>query len=206
MKVNDNMKLWNAVKKTNPNYTKEVGYGRKFTSIDAQYQIEQATEQFGVYGRDWGIKRIKYDVLPLHDNEIMALATATFFIPNGEFQISSSINIVSAKGKSDNEFAKKMETDITTKALSKMGFNADVFMGKFDDNKYVNQLREEFKKPTPKKDIDSKVLEAMSGAVEAGKGQAVLKRMGEFNDSMNKEMILKLINKLELEEVKNEGS
>ena len=27
------MKLWNAVEKTNPKYTKQVGFGRKFTSI-----------------------------------------------------------------------------------------------------------------------------------------------------------------------------
>jgi hypothetical protein len=31
-----------------------------------------------------------------------------------------------------------------TKGLSKLGFNADVFMGLFDDNKYVSSLRKEF--------------------------------------------------------------
>ena len=30
-------------------------------------------------------------------------------------------------------------TDATTKALSKLGYNADVFLGKFDDNKYVQE-------------------------------------------------------------------
>jgi hypothetical protein len=29
-----------------------------------------------------------------------------------------------------------------TKGLSKIGFNADVFLGKFDDNKYVKSLEE----------------------------------------------------------------
>ena len=35
---------------------------------------------------------------------------------------------------------KKVATDALTKGLSKLGFNADVFMGMFDDNKYVNKL------------------------------------------------------------------
>lgn len=45
----------------------------------------------------------------------------------------------------DADFAKKIETDALTKALSKMGFNADIFMGRFDDTKYVEERKEEFK-------------------------------------------------------------
>ena len=42
---------------------------------------------------------------------------------------------------------------VATKGLSKLGFNADVFMGKFDDNKYVDSLANKYgvdKKETPK--------------------------------------------------------
>ena len=39
---------------------------------------------------------------------------------------------------------------MTTKALSKLGFNADVFLGKYDDNKYVAKMKEEFAEPKPK--------------------------------------------------------
>ena len=45
----------------------------------------------------------------------------------------------------DADFAKKIETDALTKALSKIGFNADVFMGLYDDHKYVAMIQEEFK-------------------------------------------------------------
>ena len=54
---------------------------------------------------------------------------------------------------------KKMETDVTTKALSKLGFNADVFMGLYDDNRYVNQMKEEFN-PVPK--AQPKVIEKIN--------------------------------------------
>ena len=36
----------------------------------------------------------------------------------------------------------KAETHARSKALSKLGFNSDVYEGKFDDNKYVQQQRE----------------------------------------------------------------
>jgi len=39
----------------------------------------------------------------------------------------------------DKDWAKKIETDVTTKALSKLGFNADIFKGNWDDDKYVQE-------------------------------------------------------------------
>ena len=50
----------------------------------------------------------------------------------------------------NDDFAKKVETDTLTKALSKLGFNADIFLGKFDDTKYVEQMKQEFKEPAKK--------------------------------------------------------
>ena len=70
----------------------------------------------------------------------MVMGEAQFFYrnentQNGEFPITSAIMYISDKGKADDDFAKKLETDMITKALSRLGFNADVFMGMFDDNK-----------------------------------------------------------------------
>ena len=52
--------------------------------------------------------------------------------------------------KIDDNFAKKLETDTLTKALSKLGFNADIFLGKFDDIRYVEDLNKEFNPAPPK--------------------------------------------------------
>ncbi len=90
--------------------------------------------------------------------QILAIGRAVFYYPvedkEASFPISSSIFVqeFNRSYKSvmvDDEFAKKLETDITTKALSKLGFAADVFFGKYDDNKYLNELREKYKKETP---------------------------------------------------------
>ena len=55
----------------------------------------------------------------------------------GEFPISSSIKVMMGS-KLDDDCIKKVQTDAITKGLSRLGFNADVFMGRFDGNKYVD--------------------------------------------------------------------
>ena len=127
-----------------------------------------ATEQFGSYGEKWGFKHIEFDysitntpitleVVDWNTKEkeeiksILGLVAfkATFFFPNGEFEITNSIKIFTDNkhSKIDDNFAKKLETDALTKALSKLGFNADIFMGKFDDVRYVAEMEKEFNPP-----------------------------------------------------------
>ena len=167
----NNLKLWNKVEKTNPKYTKKAKIGgMSITSIAPQFQIMNATEQFGSYGETWGFRNIEFDysitntpiTLKVVDwntkevenvNSILGLVgfKATFFFPNGEFEITNSIKIFTDNkhSKIDDNFAKKLETDALTKALSKLGFNADIFLGKFDDQRYVEEVKKEFNKPIP---------------------------------------------------------
>jgi hypothetical protein len=143
---NENLKLWHLVEKTNPKYTKQANVrGNKITSIAPQYQIMNVTEQFGSYGQTWGFKDSKLDYT-LANSFGLVTFEAIFFYPNGEFKIQNSISlwIDNAKTKVDSDFAKKVETDTLTKAISKLGFNADIFLGKFDDIRYVDEMNEEF--------------------------------------------------------------
>lgn len=167
---NKNLELWNKVEKTNPKYTKnaKVG-GNSITAISPQFQIMNATEQFGSYGETWGFKNIQLDYsmtsTPItfkvvdwntkaekEVNSILGLVgfKATFFFPKGEFEITNSIKIFTdnSHSKIDDNYAKKLETDALTKALSKLGFNADIFLGKFDDVRYVEEMKKEFSKET----------------------------------------------------------
>lgn len=145
--MSENLKLWNAVEKTDPKHTKKANVrGNSITAIAPQSQIKQATEQFGPYGTTWGFKSLAFDYAMLELTGIVVFL-GDFYYPNGGFTISSSISAYKdgARTKPDADFAKKVETDALTKALSKLGFNADVFMGLYDDNKYVMQMQEEFK-------------------------------------------------------------
>lgn len=149
----ENMKLWEAVQKTDPKHTKNANVkGNKITSIKPQYQILQATKQWGPYGTLWGFKNLQLGY-ELKDAGLVTFK-GTFYYPGGEFE---SLNVVSiwkdnAKTKIDDDFAKKVETDSLTKSLSKLGFSADIFMGRFDDIKYVQEMNAEFNPPEPEKE------------------------------------------------------
>ncbi len=131
----DNMKLWEQVCVTDPAITKHVEQRGGFTAIDAQAQIKRATELWGSYGSKWGVRDCEYSFLRGKDGEDVKLQ-ALFWYPDGTFDIATDM-----KYKAGNDTCKKLLTDLTTKALSKLGFNSDVFEGKFDDNKYVAGLK-----------------------------------------------------------------
>jgi len=146
-----NLDLWDRVEKTDPKHTKKANVrGNNITAIAPQRQIKNATKEFGSYGQAWGFKDISLD-FALMERTGVIIFKGVFFYPSGEFPIFSSISAFrdNAMLKPDADFAKKVETDALTKALSKIGFNADVFMGLYDDHKYVQMLNDEFNKPEP---------------------------------------------------------
>lgn len=144
--MENNLELWNKVEKTNPKYTKKANVkGNNITAISPQFQIKNVTEQFGSYGKTWGFKSLDFDYTLVNDFGLVILH-AVFFYPDGEFPIKNAqaLFIDNAKTKIDDNFAKKLETDTLTKAISKLGFNADIFMGLFDDVKYLAEVTKEF--------------------------------------------------------------
>lgn len=158
--MKNNLELWNKVEKTNPKYTKKANVkGNNITAIAPQYQIKNVTEQFGCYGKTWGFKSLDFDYT-LTDSLGLVVLHAVFYYPDGEFPIKNaqSIYMDNARTKIDDNFAKKLETDTLTKAISKLGFNADIFMGLFDDVKYLAEVTKEFaEKPAPIKLSDKAV-------------------------------------------------
>ena len=162
METKNNLELWNRVEKTNPKYTKKAKVGgMNITAIAPQYQIMMVTEQFRVYGKAWGFKNIELDY-SLIDKYDMVVFKGTFFFPEGQFEIINSYKLFinNAKTMLDDNFAKKIETDTLTKAISKLGFNADIFLGKFDDVRYLEKVTEEFKVPTEW--ITDKAMESLT--------------------------------------------
>jgi hypothetical protein len=144
--MENNLELWNKVEKTNPKYTKKANVGgNNITSISPQYQIKNVTEQFGPYGKTWGFKKLEFDYTLASEFGLVVL-DAVFFYPDGEFPIKNAQKLFmdNAKTKIDDNFAKKLETDTLTKSISKLGFNADIFLGLFDDVKYLADVTKEF--------------------------------------------------------------
>lgn len=141
-----NLDLWDKVKKTDPIYTKYVDQRGGYTSVSPQYQIKCATEQFGMYGQGWGFLNISFDY-GLVDTLGLVIVRAEFFYVINDKQHSFPINNawpIKVGNRVDQDFAKKAETNTMSKALSKLGFSADVFMGDFEDRDYVEAVTNEF--------------------------------------------------------------
>ena len=166
---NSNMDLWNRVCKTDPSHTKKVTFGRAITAIDPYRQIEAATREFGPAGQGWGWE-VK-QVVHLPTNEVAVLVRVWIRSDNVKENYieqwgQASLYIDKAEKMKDKDLMKKATTDGLTKCLSCMGFNADIFLGKFDDNKYVNQMKEEFK-PKPKPSFTKELLTSQLSAITA---------------------------------------
>lgn len=155
---NPNMVLWEKVCETNPDITKRVTVRGGFTSIDAQTQVKRATELWGQYGHKWGMRDLSYEIIYDSGKPIGLSLVTMFYYPsiiagnvlprsgNGseaKFPISSDMEY-----KPKDDCYKKLATDALTKALSRLGFNSDVFEGKFDDSKYVAEMKKKYKADT----------------------------------------------------------
>lgn len=144
----ENMDLWNKVCKTDPKYTKSFNRAGGFsgTAINATYLIRKATELWGPIGGAWGFEIEKSEFIPGSNNTIIHVILIKFRHPSGSFQSFGQTTFVSTNKNgvfTDEEAPKKSLTDALTKALSWLGFSADVHLGLFDDNKYVNDRKKE---------------------------------------------------------------
>ena len=196
----NNLELWNKVERTNPKYTKKANVkGNNITAIAPQYQIKNVTEQFGSYGTSWGFKSLEFDYT-LTESLGLVILHAVFYYPGGEFSIKNaqSLFMDNAKTKVDDNFSKNLETDTLTKAISKLGFNADIFMGLFDDVKYLAEVTKEFAEaPAPIKLSDKAIDDLIA------KGKEEIKKYLKLHEdkkvSLSTEQIEKLTGELKTE-------
>ncbi len=154
--MNANLKLWDSVCKTKVSSTKKTKIGQlPITAICPQSQRKAATEVFGPYGIGWTIKNENFSFKDIGDTclcHYSAIFCFSYDGEKGEFPINSNIKVsyITKNGsgylKIDDDYAKKAQTDALTKGLSMLGFNSDVFEGKFDDSKYVQALQKEEEK------------------------------------------------------------
>tara|TARA_Y100000385_G_scaffold244190_1_gene262109 strand:+ start:257 stop:745 length:489 start_codon:yes stop_codon:yes gene_type:complete len=137
----DKLELWNKVSKSDPKFLKKVSFGsRSFTAIDPQYQVRSATEQFGTIGHGWGwSNETRFINVSNGDTAVIADVTIWTGSSSNSFGPFSGCRkfFDSAKGRMAEDAPKMAITDGLTKALSHLGFNADVFLGEMDGNKYA---------------------------------------------------------------------
>jgi len=168
------LELWDKVRTPDPSYTKgfTATGGFSGTSVNGLYTVRQLTEHFGKIGSGWGYEIIEDDFHNGHTvfNEqgdsvglvsVHTLKINFWYMEEGEkksfVQYGHTPFITYSNKfknmKTDMEYAKKSLTDAISKAASMLGFNADVFMGKFDDRDYLQEVVNDYEI----KDSDDKV-------------------------------------------------
>lgn len=138
----EKMKIWSSVCETDAKMTKD-GYGG-ITAINHTYQVKMATQLWGPQGGAWGLRELQFERFDVKD-EVVLLLRAILYYPSGEIEMAHAVKLLvkSKRGLNlDTDAYKKVRTGCMSKALSELGFNADVFQGRFDDNKYVKAVQE----------------------------------------------------------------
>jgi len=146
-----NLDLWNKFrtphKDSTKNFTRAGGF--RGTAIDPMWLIRSATELWGPMGGKWGIldDSVTDQYIALNDGIMLHISRFILFYPNADNVRVSTIPCVGqtfivSKTKNglmaDEEAPKKSMTDGLSKGLSWLGFAADVYMGMYDGNKYID--------------------------------------------------------------------
>ena len=149
--MDKNREIWDKVKHTNPRWTKPFGkFGKPLTAIDPMYQVMVMTDTFGPVGKGWNYK-VSYTYTPTLVFAEVSVAHNKIFNDSTEWvswdwygPVSSVQALTKKNGGLDDEAPKKAMTDALTKAFSHLGVSADVFLGMFDNSKYVESMKEKF--------------------------------------------------------------
>lgn len=191
----DNLALWNLVEKTDPAHTKSItGKSYKGNSPKPHWIIRKATETFGPCGIGWGFtidERVECGAM-LSDGNFDRLHVAkvkVWYQWNGKRGEVEHIGGTPLSGKrsdgrpyTDEDAPKKSVTDALVKALSMIGFAGDIFLGRYDDSKYVDETRQEFREAERESSQDA--TEVLSGADKV-LSAAALKGTRALRDAWN---------------------
>lgn len=178
----ERLAIWNQVAVTDPNHTKAFsrGGGFKGSAINSTYLIRKATELWGPMGARWGARVLEEKMLqgaPMLDGEGKVMGHELIHQLHVELHYPYTVQGVEGQGRithfgqtqfvgrnkngmfTDEEAPKKSMTDAIGKCLSMLGFSADIYLGLYDDSKYVDEVKREHQgtvKPTvaPKMSAD----------------------------------------------------
>lgn len=149
--MSDNLALWHQIEKTPESQTKAItGKPYKGTSPKPYYLVQKATETFGPCGIGWGFEIVNERVENGAEGDKVHIAhIRVWYEWNGKRGQVEHVGQTMLAGKNrngpftDEDAPKKSVTDALVKALSMIGFAGDIFMGRYDDSKYVSELKAE---------------------------------------------------------------
>lgn len=168
--MSDNLKHWNAFADIDPKFTKPItGKAYKGTSPNPQYVIRCLTELFGPVGQGFGWRVLAEEFVPLGAEtlhwcriEFWHTERANTFEAYG--QTKAAYQTSGGKFMVDEDAPKKSLTDAIIKAASQIGIAANIFLGRWDDQKYVAEVNAEYRQADSKSEPPKHVKEPPTSA------------------------------------------
>jgi hypothetical protein len=151
--MTDNLTTWNRFADIDPAFTKPItGKAYKGTSPNPQYIIRCLTELFGPVGKGFGWEVLQEDFTPLGE-EILHWCRIRFWTEDrSNFFESYGQTKALMKTRNglmgDEDAPKKSLTDAIIKAASHIGIASNIFLGRWDDQKYVQDVAADFREKT----------------------------------------------------------
>lgn len=148
--MTDNLATWNRFADIDPAFTKPItGKAYKGTSPNPQYVIRCLTELFGPVGEGFGWEVVQEGFMPLGD-EILHWCRVRFWHGKRDNWFESygqtKALMKTRNGlMSDEDAPKKSLTDAIIKAASHLGIAANIFLGRWDDQKYVEDVADSYR-------------------------------------------------------------
>lgn len=147
----EHLALWKSVEKTDPKFVKAItGKAYQGSSPSPHWVKMKLTEAFGPAGIGWGVKVLSEDVRQIGTDTMHYLRIQLWYVhegKRGEIEAFGGTPLggvrKSGQAYADEDAPKKSMTDAMVKAASDIGFCADIFLGRWDDSKYVAQRAEE---------------------------------------------------------------
>ena len=152
-KGNPHLRIWEAHDDIDPKFTKAItGKDYKGTSPNPQHVIWCLTDMFGPVGKGFGWEVLQDGFQLLGETTLHFCRIRFWWRENGagdrnEFEAYGQTKAAYMAGQSgsryhkvDEDAPKKSLTDAITKAASQLGIAANIFLGRWDDSKYVAQV------------------------------------------------------------------
>lgn len=149
---NSNLRIWEQLSRTDPKHTKRFTRAGGFsgTAVKPIWTILRMTEVFGPCGVGWGMEKPEFTTQIAADECLVFCTVGIWYgldaVRGIVYGVGGDKYLISQKSglRASDEAYKMSYTDAIGNAIKFVGVAADIHMGRFDDNKYVEEMKGEF--------------------------------------------------------------
>lgn len=183
--MSDHMSIWNKHADIDPSMTKGItGKDYGGTSPNAHHVIWCLTDLFGPVGQGFGWRVVADAIEHFGDTaihwcriEFWHTDRANTFEAYGQTKMAYMTKGGSGYLKVDEDAPKKSLTDAITKAAAQIGVASNIFLGRWDDNKYVQGVVDDFAKRNAPPPDHAGTRDRIKAAIERAETLAALDKL-----------------------------